>query len=190
VGTVPPFCSTWPERFGITLRLALQGPQIHLVPMQEFWKVYSRIIVPISIVISNLLESSFAYFFYLYYYFRAPAFKCHILFPLLIVVMGILGLDWECLFPLVTKYRDFSYLIGFGVQCMSSAVVYPMALVKEKCRIMARSIQPTGLYYWNNPLYAIECWAHISMGIGLYLWGDCCLVISGVLIFNRTEKSL
>jgi lipopolysaccharide transport system permease protein len=34
---------------------------------------------------------------------------------------------------LVTKYRDFSYLIGFGVQLLMyvSAVVYPMALVAK-----------------------------------------------------------
>jgi lipopolysaccharide transport system permease protein len=34
----------------------------------------------------------------------------------------------------LTKYRDFSYLIGFGVQLLMyvSAVVYPMALVAAK----------------------------------------------------------
>jgi lipopolysaccharide transport system permease protein len=38
---------------------------------------------------------------------------------------------------LVTKYRDFSYLIGFGVQLLMyvSAVVYPMALVQQNARV-------------------------------------------------------
>jgi lipopolysaccharide transport system permease protein len=38
---------------------------------------------------------------------------------------------------LVTKYRDFSHLIGFGVQLLMyvSAVVYPIALV-QKCQNM------------------------------------------------------
>jgi lipopolysaccharide transport system permease protein len=39
---------------------------------------------------------------------------------------------------LVTKYRDFSYLIGFGVQLLMyvSAVLHPMALVAAKCQSM------------------------------------------------------
>jgi lipopolysaccharide transport system permease protein len=51
---------------------------------------------------------------------------------------------------LVTKYRDFSYLIGFGVQLLMyvSAVVYPMALVAAKCQ---------STFGWYNPLaYIIE----------------------------------
>jgi lipopolysaccharide transport system permease protein len=68
-----------------------------------------------------------------FYYFRVPTFKCiiSVLFPLLIVVMGVLGLGLGMIISLlVTKYRDFSYLIGFGVQLLMyvSAVLYPMAL--------------------------------------------------------------
>jgi lipopolysaccharide transport system permease protein len=107
---------------GITVwnyHTALQGPQIHLVPMQEFLEsVFPSNIVPISIVISLIWNPVCIFIaFYLYYYFQGAAISLNaiILFPLLIVVMGILGLGLECLFPLVTKYRDFSYLIGFGV---------------------------------------------------------------------------
>ena len=49
--------------------------------------------------------------------------------------MGVLGLGLGMFISsLVTKYRDFSNLIGFGVQLLMylSAVMYPMALIKEK----------------------------------------------------------
>jgi lipopolysaccharide transport system permease protein len=99
-GTVPPFLF---NLAGITVwnyfTACLQGPQIHLVPMWNFGKVYfPRIIVPISIVISNLLKFGiqFCIFiaFYLYYYFQGAAISLNAIsfFPLLIVVMGILGL--------------------------------------------------------------------------------------------------
>jgi lipopolysaccharide transport system permease protein len=50
------------------------------------------------------------------------------LLPFLIVLMGVLGLGLGMIISsLVTKYRDFSHLIGFGVQLLMyvSAVVYP-----------------------------------------------------------------
>jgi ABC-type polysaccharide/polyol phosphate export permease len=56
-------------------------------------------------------------------------------------------------FPLVTKYRDFSYLIGFGVQLLMyvSAVVYPMALVAAKCQsTFGWSSTTASVYYREN----------------------------------------
>jgi lipopolysaccharide transport system permease protein len=61
------------------------------------------------------------------------------LLPFLIVLMGVLGLGLGMIISsLVTKYRDFSHLIGFGVQLLMyvSAVVYPLALVQQKCQNM------------------------------------------------------
>ena len=49
--------------------------------------------------------------------------------------MGILGLGLGMLISsMVTKYRDFSYLVGFGIQLLMylSAVMYPMELLKDK----------------------------------------------------------
>jgi lipopolysaccharide transport system permease protein len=53
--------------------------------------------------------------------------------------MGVLGLGLGMIISsLVTKYRDFTYLISFGVQLLMyvSAVVYPIALVQKKCQNM------------------------------------------------------
>ena len=167
-----------------------------------FGKVYfPRIIVPISIVISNLLKFGiqFGIFiaFYLFYYFQGAAISLNglvVFFPLLIIVMGILGLGLGMFISsLVTKYRDFSYLIGFGVQLLMyvSAVVYPMALVKEKMPEYAWLVQ-------YNPLaYIIETTRYMLLNVGyLSFWGlgytfvaTVLIFLVGVLIFNRTEKS-
>ncbi|UFH47787.1 ABC transporter permease [Flavobacterium galactosidilyticum] len=167
-----------------------------------FGKVYfPRIIVPISIVISNLLKFGiqFGIFiaFYLFYYFQGAAISLNglvVFFPLLILVMGILGLGLGMFISsLVTKYRDFSYLIGFGVQLLMyvSAVVYPMALVKEKMPEYAWLVQ-------YNPLAnIIETTRYMLLNVGyLSFWGlgytflaTVLIFLVSVLIFNRTEKS-
>ena len=167
-----------------------------------FGKVYfPRIIVPISIVISNLLKFGiqFGIFiaFYFLYYFQGAAISLNglvVFFPLLIIVMGILGLGLGMFISsLVTKYRDFSHLIGFGVQLLMyvSAVVYPMALVKEKMPEYAWLVQ-------YNPLaYIIETTRYMLLNVGhMSFWGlgytfvaTVLIFLVGVLIFNRTEKS-
>jgi lipopolysaccharide transport system permease protein len=167
-----------------------------------FGKVYfPRLIVPISIVISNLIKFGIQFFifiaFYIYYYGQGAAISLNAaaaFFPLLIVLMGVLGLGLGMFISsLVTKYRDFSYLIGFGVQLLMylSAVMYPMALIKEK-------IPSYGWLVQYNPLaYIIETARFMLLNVGhisvfglLYTFGVTVVVfLVGVLIFNKTEKS-
>lgn len=167
-----------------------------------FGKVYfPRIIVPLSIVISNLLKFGIQFFifiaFYLYYYFQGAAISLNgfsILFPLLIVVMGILGLGLGMFISsLVTKYRDFTYLIGFGVQLLMyvSAVVYPMALVAAKMPEYAWLVQYNPLaYIIETTRYMLLNVGHISFGGLVYTFVFTIVVfLVGVLIFNKTEKS-
>lgn len=167
-----------------------------------FGKVYfPRIIVPISIVISNLLKFGiqFGIFiaFYLFYYFQGAAISLNglvVFFPLLILVMGILGLGLGMFISsLVTKYRDFSYLIGFGVQLLMyvSAVVYPMALVKEKMPEYAWLVQYNPLaYIIETTRYMLLNVGHMSFwGLGYTFGATVLIFLVGVLIFNRTEKS-
>ena len=167
-----------------------------------FGKVYfPRIIVPISIVISNLLKFGiqFGIFiaFYLLYYFQGAAISLNglvVFFPLLIIVMGILGLGLGMFISsLVTKYRDFSHLIGFGVQLLMyvSAVVYPMALVKEKMPEYVWLVQYNPLaYIIETTRYMLLNVGHISFwGLGYTFVATVLIFLVGVLIFNRTEKS-
>jgi lipopolysaccharide transport system permease protein len=167
-----------------------------------FGKVYfPRAIMPISTVISNLLKFGIQFFifmaFYVYYYLNGAAISLNIttlFFPLIVVLMGVLGLGLGMFISsLVTKYRDFSYLIGFGVQLLMylSAVMYPMALIQTKMPEYAWLVQ-------YNPLaYIIELTRYMLLGIGHFsvvglLYTIVLTVIvflSGVLIFNKTEKN-
>lgn len=167
-----------------------------------FGKVYfPRIIVPISIVVSNLLKFGIQFFIfiavYIYYYLQGSFISLNgtvVLLPILILLMGILGLGLGMLISsLVTKYRDFTFLISFGVQLLMylSAVMYPMSLIKEK-------IPNYGWLVQYNPLaYIIEATRYMLLNVGqISILGICYTFVVtvivffvGVLIFNKTEKS-
>ena len=167
-----------------------------------FGKVYfPRLIVPISIVISNLIKFGIQFLifiaFYIFYYLKGATVGLNgsvVFFPFLIVLMGVLGLGLGMFISsLVTKYRDFSYLISFGVQLLMylSAVMYPMALIKEK-------LPSYGWLVQYNPLaYIIETARCMLLNVGhISIWGlgytflvTVIVFFVGVLIFNKTEKS-
>jgi lipopolysaccharide transport system permease protein len=167
-----------------------------------FGKVYfPRIITPMSVVISNLIKLGIQFLifvaFYLFFYIKGAALSLNayvVFFPFLIVLMGILGLGLGMLISsMVTKYRDLSYLISFGVQLLMylSAVMYPMALIKSKMPDYAWLVQ-------YNPLaYIIETTRYILLGVGtVSVWGlvyTVCITVFvfflGLLVFNKTEKS-
>lgn len=167
-----------------------------------FGKVYfPRLIMPLSTVISNLLKFGIQFLifvvFYFFYYFQGAAISLNaslLFFPLLIALMGILGLGLGMLISsLVTKYRDLSYLIGFGVQLLMylSAVMYPMALIQKKMPDYA------WLVHYNPLAYIIETTRYMLLGIGsVSFWGLIYTVVvtfglffMGLLVFNKTEKS-
>jgi len=167
-----------------------------------FGKVYfPRLIMPLSTVISNLLKFGIQFLifvaFYVFYYVQGAAISLNgalMFFPLLIALMGILGLGLGMLISsLVTKYRDLSYLIGFGVQLLMylSAVMYPMALIQDKMPDYA------WLVHYNPLAYIIETTRYMLLGTGeVSLWGllytvgvTFGLFFTGLLVFNKTEKS-
>ena len=167
-----------------------------------FGKVYfPRIIVPISIVISNLIKFGIQFFifivFYLYYYAQGATVSLNplvVFFPLLIVLMGVLGLGLGMFISsLVTKYRDFSYLISFGVQLLMyvSAVMYPLALIKEKIPHYAWLVQYNPLaYIIETTRYMLLNVGQVSvLGLGYTTVVTIALLLVGILIFNKTEKS-
>ena len=167
-----------------------------------FGKVYfPRIIVPISIVISNLIKFGIQFLifiaFYIFYYLKGATIGLNgsvVFFPFLIVLMGVLGLGLGMFISsLVTKYRDFSNLIGFGVQLLMylSAVMYPMALIKEKLPTYGWLVQYNPLaYIIETARYMLLNVGHISIwGLGYTFLVTVVVFFVGVLIFNRTEKS-
>jgi len=167
-----------------------------------FGKVYfPRIITPLSVVISNLLKFGIQFIificFYLYFYWNGAAIGLTIwvlFFPLLIVLMGILGLGLGMIISsMVTKYRDLNYLIGFGVQLLMylSAVVYPMALIEKKMP------QYSWLVQYNPLAYIIETSRVMLLNVGeISVYGiaytasiTIIVFILGLLVFNKVEKS-
>jgi len=167
-----------------------------------FGKVYfPRIIAPLTVVISNLIKFVIQLLiflaFYIYFYSQGASIYftgATVFFPFIIVLMGVLGLGWGMIISaLVTKYRDLTYLIGFGVQLLMyvSAVVYPMNLIQEKMPEYAWIVK-------YNPLaYCIETTRYMLLGVGeLPVWGmiytfivTVVVLLIGILLFNHTEKS-
>jgi lipopolysaccharide transport system permease protein len=167
-----------------------------------FGKVYfPRVIMPVSVVISNLLKLGIQFFifvaFYLFFYFQGAPLRLNsslLFFPLLIALMGILGLGLGMFISsLVTKYRDFSYLIGFGVQLLMylSAVMYPMALIQSKMPEYAWLIQYNPLaYIIETARYMLLNVGHISsLGLVYTIIITFVIFFVGLLVFNKTEKS-
>lgn len=170
-----------------------------------FSKVYfPRIIVPISIVISNLFRFGIQLLIliasYLYFYFVQGAQislnKYVLLFPILIFLMGMLGLGLGMIISsLVTKYRDVRVLMNFGVQLLMylSAVMYPISFFAEKLPDYVWLIE-------YNPLASIiEMSRYMLLNIEggdfnvlmfLYVILITILIfILGMLVFNKSEKS-
>jgi len=167
-----------------------------------FGKVYfPRIIMPLSIVISNLLKFGLQLLifvaFYIYYIFSGKEISPSttiVFFPVLVIVMGFLGLGIGMIISsMVTKYRDLTFLVTFGVQLLMyiSAVNYPIALIKEK--------MPN--YSWivdYNPMaYVIEISRYMLLNTGSFstfhfiytIIVTIAIFLIGLLFFNKTEKT-
>jgi len=160
--------------------------------------------MPISIVFSNLIKFSIQLLifitFYIYFLYSGldVNFNVTILYlPILIISMGVLGLGLGMIISsMVTKYRDFTFLIGFGVQLLMylSAVVYPVDVALAKMQeypIASKFIQ------YNPMTTVIESFRKIVFFNGEILLFDLLYMLTiativffiGLLIFNKTEKS-
>src|SRR5574344_2841633 len=167
-----------------------------------FGKVYfPRLIVPLSITVSNLIKMGiqFALFLvvYLYYYFTLGNFHVNatiFLFPLLVVMLGCLGLGFGLIISsMTTKYRDLRFLISFGVQLWMyvTPVIYPLSVMKNNFPH----------YMWvivANPLTAIlETFKYGVTGVGVFEWSyfaysfifTIVILLLGIVVFNRVQKN-
>ncbi|MEP3836610.1 MAG: ABC transporter permease [Algibacter sp.] len=176
-----------------------------------FGKVYfPRVIMPISVVVSNLIKFGIQLLvligFYIYFLFFTnqatqifPQIEL-LLLPVLVFFMGILGLGFGMIISsMTTKYRDLSYLVTFGVQLLmyASAVMYPLELIKTKVA-EDRLPQLAGLFIEYNPMTTIiETFRYIVLGVGEFsipkiiyvILISSFLFLIGLIIFNKTEKS-
>lgn len=167
-----------------------------------FGKVYfPRLIMPLSIVVSNLIKLSIQFLlflvYWLYYLNTSTTIEPNLtilLLPLLVFIMGGLGFGLGMIVSaMTTKYRDLVFLLTFAVQLLMYAtpVIYPISSVSTKPGIktllMANPMSPVietfryaflgsggGTLSWSGLLYACI----FTIGV----------VIIGSIVFNKVEK--
>ncbi len=175
-----------------------RNSKIFIENQNVFGKVYfPRLVVPISITISNLVRFfiQFGIFLilYFYYYFSGANVIINsyaLLFPLLIIMVAGLSLGFGIIFSsLTTKYRDLTFLLQFGVQLWMyiSPVIYPLKSIAADKQWIVQL----------NPMTSIiESFKYGFIGTGTFSWGwlgysfgfMIVLLVFGVVIFNRVEK--
>lgn len=167
-----------------------------------FGKVYfPRLVVPLSITISNMIKLGIQFLLflavYLFFICTGATFAPNwtlILVPLLIIMLGALGLGFGMIISsLTTKYRDLRFLISFGVQLWMYAtpVIYPLSVLQQN--------YPR--YVWVmavNPLTSIlEAFKYAFTGVGAFDWGylaystafTIATLFIGIVTFNKVQRN-
>lgn len=162
-------------------------------------KVYfPRLIMPLSIIVSGLMKFAIQFGLFvvvvLYYTFVTHTLHPNIWVlatPFLILLMATFALGLGMIFSsLTTKYKDLVFLLTFGIQLMMYAtpVVYPISAIPEKYKAFVMVNPLTGIF---------ECFRYGYLGAGNFEPSDlvlstgiiALLLVIGVLIFNKVEKS-
>lgn len=171
-----------------------------------FGKVYfPRVIMPMSTIFSNLLKFGIQIGIFICFYIYYAAFQgmnvnlgWELLFlPILIISMGVIGLGLGMIISsMVTKYRDLTFLVAFGVQLLMylSGVMYSVAELKKK---LIKYPEVVSFVEYNPITTIIESFRKIvfegkpiEIGEVTYIVViSIAIFLLGLIIFNRTEKS-
>lgn len=165
-----------------------------------FGKVYfPRLVMPFSVIISNLIKLGIQLLLLLlvfcYFYFSGSTIQIQwaylSLIPFFIVLLGIFSLSLGILFSsLTTKYRDFTFLLGFAIQLLMflSCVVFPANMFKGvtykimMCNPVASSLEAIKFILTGHGIFSMH---YILGGIILTI----ILFLFSLIVFNKTEKS-
>ena len=164
-----------------------------------FGKVYfPRLVTPISIVLSSLINLSIQFVLFLVFslYFFLQGAQIHLTawawtLPLLILLMAGLGLGFGIIISsLTTKYRDLSYLVGFGVSLWMyiTPVLYPVSSIPQRLRWIAdvNPITPVVETFRAGFLGAGDAsWLRLGYSAAFMV----VVLFIGIVIFNRVEKT-
>lgn len=170
-----------------------------------FGKVYfPRLIMPLSIVVSNLVRFGvqmmlFLFMMLYFYFFPQPKASFHVTLavlslPVLVLLMALLGLGIGLIITaMTTKYKDLTFLVTFGVQLLmyGTTVIYPLSEAKKKFGGMSKIIE------YNPMTGIIEAFRYAFLGKGEFsIWSvgyssiiTIIILFFGILIFNKTEKN-
>ncbi|MBK0380647.1 ABC transporter permease [Mucilaginibacter segetis] len=164
-----------------------------------FGKVYfPRLIMPLSIIFSNLVKFGVQLLVFvlllIYYYFKGFNVGLNsyiLLFPVVVMVMAVLGLGLGLIVTgLTTKYRDLAFLITFGMQLFMYAtpVVYPLSSVPAKYQTIIALNPMSGLI--ETFRYGFTGTGHFYSGAFTYsIIASVVIFIIGLVVFNKVEKS-
>jgi lipopolysaccharide transport system permease protein len=177
-----------------------RNSKIFIENQAVFGKVYfPRLVLPISITISNLVRFFIQFGIFLgiyFYYFFQPEYSIQpnallLLLPLLILMTAGLSLGFGIIFSsMTTKYKDLTFLLQFGVQLWlyATPVIYPLnSFSADKQWLLAL-----------NPMTSIiETFKYAFVGQGVFSWIYLAysfvfmiiLLFVGIIIFNKVEKS-
>ncbi|MFM6983497.1 MAG: ABC transporter permease [Chitinophagaceae bacterium] len=163
-----------------------------------FGKVYfPRLIVPLSVVISNLMKLAIQFVLlvgvWAYYLLFSDTIHPQItlvFMPVILLLFALMGLGFGLIFSaMTTKYRDLSFLIAFGVQLLmyGSAVIYPVSVV---------AADKQWILFLNPLIPLMEAIKFSFLGEGILNWAyiayssvfTIIVLIIGVLVFNKVEK--
>lgn len=165
-----------------------------------FGKVYfPRLTMPVSNVLASIVQFGVQMLLvlaFLAYYLIAgqvqPNWGAWLLIPVVLVHLGLLGLGFGIIISsLTTKYRDLAILVTFGVSLWMyiTPIVYPLSQLGDGLMKTILLVNPV-----TAPVevfrYAVLGQGSIMPGYLALSWGITLLVvIAGVMIFNRVEKT-
>ena len=168
-----------------------------------FGKVYfPRLIMPLSIVVSNLVRFGvqlllFLLFMVYFYIIKGAHFQLTwvaLFFPVLIILMAILGLGLGMIISaMTTKYRDLSFLVTFGVQLLmyGTTVIYPLSAAVErypkyswiiKLNPMTTLIETFRYGFLGKGSFNLESLSYTALLTVVIL-------LFGIVVFNKVEKN-
>lgn len=164
-----------------------------------FGKVYfPRLCVPVSVVLSNLVSYGIQlilfFSFWLYYFLNGQVGhpSCLlIVLPLLVLQMAALGLGCGIIVSsLTTKYRDLTYLVGFGVQLWmyGTPIVYPLSAVPLNWKWLIELNPMTSVVeLFRGAMFGGEAIDVASIIPGITVTG--LILCMGIILFSRVEKN-
>lgn len=163
-----------------------------------FGKVYfPRLIMPLTIVISNLMKFLVQYCMFLIFvmYFYSQQ-KIHpnawmFLTPFIILLMAIISMGIGLILSsMTTKYRDLNQLISFGIQLFMYAtpVIYPSSSIPVNYAWLVNLNPLVSLFDYMR--YAYLGVGHFNFMSLLYpAFFSLVVLIIGVMVFNKVQKT-
>lgn len=165
-------------------------------------KVYfPRLIIPLSIVFSNMMAwmvqlLTFLGFYLAFKFFTPAGALIHpnawvMLVPIFLLETALLSLGLGLWIAALTiRYRDFQHLVGFLTQLWMYAtpIIYPASLIPAKWRFILLVNPMAPIVEFHR--YAFFGTGELSfVGIGISFATTLVLLTSGVLMFNKVERS-